>query len=181
MKKYELTEETIDMYGRTLYRIKALRDFGDVKAGDLGGFVESEDNLCHYGTAWVHDNARVHGDAYVWGYAQVDKYASIYGNAEIWGSAHISESACVGGFASIGNNADIVRRADFLVVGSIGSRNDNTTFYRTGNAQIWVSCGCFSGDILEFLKAVDETHGENKHGQMYRLACELAKMQIDLT
>ena len=38
-KKYELTEETIDHHGITLHRIRALRDFSDVKAGDLGSFI----------------------------------------------------------------------------------------------------------------------------------------------
>ena len=45
-KKYELTDETMEWEGHTLHRIKALRDFNYVKAGDLGGWVESEDN--HY-------------------------------------------------------------------------------------------------------------------------------------
>jgi hypothetical protein len=35
-KKFELTETTIGLNNITLYRIKALRDFADVKAGDLG-------------------------------------------------------------------------------------------------------------------------------------------------
>ena len=47
-KKYELTDETMEWEGHTLHRIKALRDFNDVKAGDLGGWVESEDNLSQY-------------------------------------------------------------------------------------------------------------------------------------
>lgn len=35
-KKYKLTSETITLpNGTVLHRIKALRDFGDVKAGDL--------------------------------------------------------------------------------------------------------------------------------------------------
>ena len=44
-KKYKLTEETTNMGGRTLYRIEALKDFGNVKKGDKGGFIENEDNL----------------------------------------------------------------------------------------------------------------------------------------
>lgn len=60
-KKYKLTEETINVYGRTLYRIEALRDFGDVKKGDKGGFIENENNLTQYGKCWVYDNAEVSG------------------------------------------------------------------------------------------------------------------------
>jgi hypothetical protein len=43
--KYELTDETIDVLGNTLHRIKALKNFSDIHKGDLGGFVESEENL----------------------------------------------------------------------------------------------------------------------------------------
>lgn len=58
MTKYELLkDDTKIMSGRTLYRIKALRDFGDVTKGDLGGYIESENNLSHYGNAWVCGNA----------------------------------------------------------------------------------------------------------------------------
>ncbi len=39
MRKYELTDETTEVDGKTLHRIRALRDFDDVKADDLGGFI----------------------------------------------------------------------------------------------------------------------------------------------
>lgn len=48
-KKYELTEDTLEIDGHILHRIKALKDFGDVKKGDLGGFVEKESNLAQEG------------------------------------------------------------------------------------------------------------------------------------
>ena len=60
-KKYEMTEETIEVNGRTLHRIKALKDFGDVKKGELGGYIESEKNLNENGNAWVYGDARVYG------------------------------------------------------------------------------------------------------------------------
>ena len=45
-KKYELLlDRQIIVAGTTLYRIRALKDFGNVKAGEMGGFVRSEDNL----------------------------------------------------------------------------------------------------------------------------------------
>ena len=39
-KKYKLTEETINVNGKTLYRIEALKDFSDVQQGEKGGYVE---------------------------------------------------------------------------------------------------------------------------------------------
>ena len=59
MKKFELTNETIEVYGRTLFRIKALTTFANVSEGDLGGYIEKEDNLSQVGNAWVYGNARV--------------------------------------------------------------------------------------------------------------------------
>lgn len=76
MKKYELTDETIEVYGTALHRIKALKDFGNVKKGELGGYVESERNLSQEGNCWVCGNAKVCGDAEVCGNARV------YGDAD---------------------------------------------------------------------------------------------------
>src|SRR5260364_80365 len=64
--KYELLkEDCIEYDGRTLYRIRALRDFRSIKQGDLGGYIEKEENLSHEGEAWVFDNARVSDNAWV--------------------------------------------------------------------------------------------------------------------
>lgn len=67
LKKYAFFGEEKVFYGRTLRRIKALRDIESyaVKAGDLGGWIESEKNLSHEGNAWVSGNAWVYGDARV--------------------------------------------------------------------------------------------------------------------
>lgn len=78
IKKYEFTEETKVFCGRKLHRIRALRDFNDVKAGDLGGFIEKEENLSHEGNCWIYNNAKICGCARIYG------NAVIYGNAEIY-------------------------------------------------------------------------------------------------
>ena len=90
-KKYKLTEETIDWRGRTLYRIEVLRDFGDVKVGDKGGWIESEDNLSHEGSCWVFDNAMVSDNALVFGYAWVSGKARVSGNARVSGAAVVRD------------------------------------------------------------------------------------------
>ena len=71
MKKFELTSEFIYFFGIKLFRIKALIDFSDIKAGDLGGYVEKEENLEHDGDAWVYGDAKVYGNAWVCGDAKV--------------------------------------------------------------------------------------------------------------
>lgn len=53
MKKFELISEFVtNVFGKKLFRIKALVSFGDVSAGELGGFVEKEENLSNNGNAW---------------------------------------------------------------------------------------------------------------------------------
>ena len=87
-RKYEmLQDQTIEWRGRTLYRIRALRDFGDVHAGDVGGYIECERNLSQDGNAWVYDDARVSGDARVYGNARVCDNAWVCGNALVCGDA----------------------------------------------------------------------------------------------
>lgn len=69
-KKFELTTESItNVAGKKLFRIKALIDFGDVKAGEVGGYVEKEGNVSQDGDARVYGNARISGNAWVSGNA----------------------------------------------------------------------------------------------------------------
>ena len=63
MRKFELTTDTKMFLGRKLFRIKALISFGNVRAGDAGGYIEKEENLSQSGDAWVSGNAWVFGDA----------------------------------------------------------------------------------------------------------------------
>ena len=83
MKKFELTSESIvNIFGKKLFRIKALVEFGNVKEGEIGGFIEKEENLSHDGNAWVYGNAEVYGDARVSGDAWVSRdadYATVKG------------------------------------------------------------------------------------------------------
>ena len=77
MKKFELTSEFMtNIFGVKLFRIRAPIEFGRVKAGDKGGFVEKEENLSQEGNAWVYGNARVSGNAEVSGDAD---YATVKG------------------------------------------------------------------------------------------------------
>lgn len=43
MKKYELTSQVVECKGLVLHRIRALKDFGYIKAGEFGGWIENED------------------------------------------------------------------------------------------------------------------------------------------
>lgn len=56
--KFELTSETKEFFGATLFRIRALTSFGSVQTGDLGGWVEKAENLSQDGNAWVFGDAQ---------------------------------------------------------------------------------------------------------------------------
>ncbi|MFS1663334.1 hypothetical protein [Streptococcus sp. zg-JUN1979] len=93
MKKYELLKDDyIKLYGTILYRIRALKDFADVKKGDLGGYIESGRNLSQFDESWVYGNAKVWGNAEVYGDAEVWGNAEVYGDAEVYGYAEVSSS-----------------------------------------------------------------------------------------
>ena len=173
MKKFEFTGETktISLFFRTatLHRIRAVAEFGLVKIGDLGGWIEKEENLSHKGKAWVC------GDAEVWGNAKVCGDAEVWGNAKVWGNAEVC------GDAEVWGNAEVFSASHVLVIGAIGSRDDFTTFFRDKDNEITVKCGCFLGKIDKFLEKVTQTHGDSKYALVYRAAVEVARLQIDLS
>lgn len=113
-RKYELLhKDAIDFSAHhgiyKLFRIRALRDFGQVKAGDLGGYIESESNLSHQGNAWVGSGGKVCDNAHVCDDAQVFGWAVAYGDARIRGDAVINYEE-VGGKEIIGGQAALPLR-----------------------------------------------------------------------
>lgn len=99
--KYELTEETIEYEGHRLYRIRALKDFGDVKEGDLGGWIGDEKALSFSGNCWVYGNAKVFGGCTGLGYSQVTGDAKVMDNAVMGERTSIKGNAIIFGDASI--------------------------------------------------------------------------------
>ena len=86
-KKFELLlDDTITIFGIKLFRIKALISFGNVEEGEIGGYVEKEDNLSSSGNAWVSGDARVYGNAWVSGNARVSGNADYIVFKNNWSS-----------------------------------------------------------------------------------------------
>ena len=102
IKKYKLTDGAYHTNDKILYRIQALEDFGDVKKGELGGFVQNEDNLSHEGGCWIYEDAKVYGEAKVYEKARVGGSALIYGNAKVFGYTRIGGSIEISGDSKIG-------------------------------------------------------------------------------
>ena len=150
MKKFELTNEFItNMFGTKLFRIRALVEFGDVEAGELGGYVEKESNLGHDDNAWVYGDALVSGDALV------------YANARVYGDARVC-----------GNG-------DYAYAHGFGSVNRTTTFFRLKDGGVGVRCGCFYGTLAQFRDKIRETHGETKKAQEYLMLADLMELRFE--
>ena len=172
-KKYKLTEETININDRTLYRIESLKDFSNVKKGDKGGFVEKESNLSHYGDCWICDNAKVYGNAIICDNARVYNNAEIYGNAEVYGytmvknnvkvygdalicgdtlvydNARICGNAVVYGKARICRDAIITSNSDYIVFKNWWSSGRYFTWTKSND--MW-KVGCFHGTGKELIE-----------------------------
>lgn len=149
MKKYEFTSETINFCGRELHRIKALIDFGNVKAGDLGGYIEKEENLSHEGNAWVCDAAKVYDEARVYGEAKVYGKAKVYGEAKVYDAARVYRETEIRDTARVCINADIKSFRDVFYSFGLGKEEHGTTFFRTKSGEIAVKSGCFFGSTLK--------------------------------
>ena len=179
MKKFILTDETIEMFGVTLHRIKAVRSFGNVKEGDFGGFVENEENLSQDLEAWVYDNACIYGEACVFGSACVSGSARVYGEARVFDEAWVYDKACVHGEACVSGSARVYGsawvfgeawvydkacvydkarvhgealvhgEADYIVFKNWWSSGRYFTWTRSNN--MW-SVGCFYGTGEELIK-----------------------------
>ena len=171
--KYKLTEETIVVYNKTLYRIEALKDFGDVKKGDKGGYVENEDNLSQYDNCWIYgvakvyddakvcdnaivrDNAEISGGAGVFGNAEVSDNAKVYECAWIYDKVHVCDDAVVCddaevfGNARICGNATIASSSDYIVFKNWWSSGRYFTWTRSND--MW-KVGCFYGTGKELIE-----------------------------
>ena len=137
--------------GRTLKRIRALAAIATL--GIVPGDVGG----------YVESDANLSGDAWVSGDARV------YGDALVSGNARVSGDARVSGNDSI------------LVVGPAKSSGRYTTAHKDEKLGVLVNCGCFSGSVLEFSKAIEDSHKNNKaHLEQYRLFCQLISFNFDV-
>ena len=195
-KKYILTDDTIEYLGHTLHRIQAVKDFGTVSVGTLGGFIESEKNLDHdcdawvSGNAWVSGDARVSGDAMVFdkawvsdnawvsGDARVSGDAWVHGNARVSGDAWVYGNARVSGDAWVSGEAKIHELSDIASIKGFGSEFRATSFFRCVDGLVRCQCGCFYGTIDEFRSKVRKTHGNSKYAKEYLMTADLMELHF---
>lgn len=105
MKKYKLTDESMNYRGRTLWRIE------DIASGEKGGWIESESNLSHTGRCMILDEAKVYGNAKVYDNAIISGFSNVYDEAEVFGNAVVSAYVSVFDQAKIYGNAEVTNDA----------------------------------------------------------------------
>ena len=169
-KKFELLlDDTIETFGRKLFRIRSKVAFGSVEVGEKGGYIEKEGNLSQSGNAWVYGNARVYGNAEVSGDARVSGNARVYGDAEVYGNAWDS------GNAEVSGDARVTSKKDYIVFKN--SWSSFRWFTYTKSNKMW-NVGCFSGTGQELIeKAYKDNEKSGKSYEAYvNLVLELEKL-----
>ncbi len=125
MKKYEILTENGegDVYGKRVYKIRALKSFSDVREGEYGGYVENETNLSQEGNCWIYsnavvmENAVVSGDSKVLGYVLVHGNASVCDNAVVEGTCGKNPRADIRDYNLKVNGRKIAENSDILEIG----------------------------------------------------------------
>lgn len=108
VQKFEWTNEQKTVDGILYTRIQAVKDFADVKVGDLGGWMDKATFLSDAGDCWIYDNAMVSS-------------SFLYDDATITDEAFVRRTtlkgeACVGGHATVisselSDSASVTNRA----------------------------------------------------------------------
>ena len=147
-KKYEFTGVTKIVDGVVLNQIIAVRDFGAISTGTIGGWIETESNLRQQGCSWVYGHAIVYGHAQVYGDAIVYGHAQVYGDAKVYRHAQVYGDAKVYGHAVVCDNAQVYGDSD--VCGGALVYGDSQVY---GNAIIsqsqHVKFSCVTSDLSQ--------------------------------
>lgn len=135
--KYRITDIRHPVY-KECFRIQAIRDVDqDVRAGDLGGYIEKEWNLKHSGRCWIGENAVCHGNAQVCGKSRVSGHAELKEEALVTGNSLIQGNSLIEGNSYI---EDAVVEGQSRVTGNaiVESHKDGKWYpVISGNSQIY--------------------------------------------
>lgn len=94
-QKYEITKIPHPRK-EGLFRIRALLSFGDVHAGELGGYIQSINNLDPDGECWIYDSSCVSGRARILGNAKILGGSTVTDEALVYGNARLESSRMKG-------------------------------------------------------------------------------------
>ena len=169
--RYELTSNTIQYKGRTLYQIRAIEYKGIVRFGDLGGYVNDKNCLAQNGKCWIKQDAKVI-DSRIFDDVRIDS-GTVITNSTIHGKMLIGKNVIIdncelnswdsGGL--IFSNTIIQNKA-FHFRSELDNRITNSGYFRLfryGDAQVicgneYVKVGCIT---LTYLQAYNALTGGN--------------------
>ena len=157
--KHHITDDTmLNDLGVLLHRVRAAYDIPahGVRAGDIGGWVDSPDRLTLNG--WITDDAQAYDDATITGAALVSENARIYESATIDGRAWIED-------------ADLSHPSHFLIVTPLGRAGENAQLTRCPDGFYTVTHGDWIGSLDDFAAAFD--------GAEHALFADLARAHIN--
>lgn len=200
-RKYELTQETKVFDNHTLHRIRALTNIRwDVKAGDLGGWIESEENLGYdagdtswifsgdvWGKSHVYDNSIVR-DSIIHNSIMYNSQAykshttnSIMRNSYVYNSILSNSAACDSSVCNASvYNYDIKKTADVISIAPIGSRDDRLTVIFSDQGPLFTT-GCrINYPLAKFREMVIKTHGDSQYGKEYLATIDYIKKMAEI-
>lgn len=140
-KKYSIVkEDKIELNGHTLYRIKAERDIDEnTKKGDLGGYIESEENLSQ-----GDDSSFVYGNAKVYGSSRLSVDAMATDNAQV--KNIVSDDAC------FWDDCIVCSDSPFFVFGEVDFCGNARVYFRHGEKFEFADGSSFCGDVVAFIE-----------------------------
>ncbi len=137
--KYEITDIQHPNKPK-LHRIRSIKYIPEtkttreVKVGDLGGYVESENNLSQVGRCWIYDDAEVYENGQVKDYAIVTKKSQVHGNAIVDQYSEILNYSTINGNARVSGNT--------IVDGCAATISSNISIH--GNSKITGNCKLYN-------------------------------------
>ena len=139
-KKYSIVKkDKIEFNGHTLYRIKALRNIDELtKKGDLGGYIETEENLSQEDDCFVFGNAKVYGESRLTGHAMATDNAVV--------KNIISDEAYFTG------NSIVVGNGEFCLYGQVDFNGNAKVNFRIGSDYTFADGSSFGGDVIAFVE-----------------------------
>ena len=173
-KKYKLSNITMKFEGRTLYRIMASKDFGDVRKGELGGWVQSENNLSQKGNCWIYnnakcmDNARVfdnslmfdrsemHDNTIIYDYSRMHGNSAMFDNSKMYGNSAMYGYSTMLDYATMCGNSEMHDHSEMHDYSEMyeGSKMYNNSIM-SGHGEMWKN-GILDGDKNLYGKLVSK-------------------------
>jgi len=178
------TEKKVIVHGNVLVQgdIAVLDDFEVHGNLETHGGIEVGNNMVVFGhikskeILIVKRNLHIYESVITNGHLQVNGNVKILKNLFVEKDFWCGMSHFIKGSIKI-KNVILNQKFPFLRIGNIGSRNSYTIFYFPADrsAEIFVTCGCFSGTLTEFEIRVKESHEDGLYRRQYLKTIEYVK------